>query len=39
MGGCLLALVAMTLLPGCNQLMLLGYLIGGPPSIEPDFDA
>jgi len=23
---------------GCNYLMLVGYLIGGPPSIEPDFD-
>jgi hypothetical protein len=24
---------------GCSQLVLLGYLIGGPPSIEPAFDA
>lgn len=24
---------------GCNYIVLLGYLIGGPPSIEPDFDA
>lgn len=25
---------------GClNQILMLGYLIGGPPSIEPDFDA
>lgn len=24
---------------GCNYVVLLGYLIGGPPSIEPDFDA
>ena len=23
---------------GCNAVILLGYLIGGPPSIEPDFD-
>lgn len=23
---------------GCNYAILLGYLIGGPPSIEPDFD-
>jgi hypothetical protein len=23
---------------GCAQFTLLGYLIGGPPSIEPDFD-
>lgn len=22
---------------GCNVVMLLGYLVGGPPSIEPDF--
>lgn len=25
-------------LTGCNVGILLGYLIGGPPSIEPDFD-
>ncbi len=24
---------------GCNYVVLLGYLIGGPPSIQPDFDA
>src|SRR5437870_2343834 len=23
---------------GCNAVLALGYLIGGPPSIEPDFD-
>lgn len=23
---------------GCTQMAVLGYLIGGPPSIEPDFD-
>ena len=23
---------------GCNYFILLGYLIGGPPSIKPDFD-
>jgi len=23
---------------GCNYFLLLGYLIGGPPSIQPDFD-
>lgn len=23
---------------GCNWIILLGYLIGGPPSIEPEFD-
>ncbi len=27
------------LLTGCNYFVLLGYLIGGPPSIEPDFDS
>lgn len=26
-------------LTGCNYFILLGYLIGGPPSIEPDFNA
>src|SRR5690606_25693541 len=26
-------------LQGCAQFVLLGYLIGGPPSIEPGFDA
>jgi hypothetical protein len=26
-------------LTGCNYLLFAGYLIGGPPSIEPDFDA
>jgi len=25
-------------LSGCNYLILAGYLIGGPPSIDPDFD-
>jgi hypothetical protein len=25
-------------LPGCSYVLFLGYLIGGPPSIEPDFD-
>lgn len=30
-----LSLLFMT---GCQQLVILGYLIGGPPSIEPDFD-
>lgn len=24
---------------GCSYVLFLGYLIGGPPSIEPDFDA
>src|SRR5690606_20616153 len=26
-------------LQGCGQFVLLSYIIGGPPSIEPDFDA
>lgn len=36
-----LSLVMVTCLglTGCNYIMLLGYLIGGPPSIEPDFDS
>lgn len=35
---CLLgALICVT--SGCNYIVLLGYLIGGPPSIEPDYDA
>jgi hypothetical protein len=33
----LLALVCTN--AGCNYIVLLGYLIGGPPSIEPDYDA
>lgn len=34
---CILCLCVTT--SGCNYIVLLGYLIGGPPSIEPDFDA
>lgn len=34
---CLLAVILP--LSGCNYIILAGYLIGGPPSIEPDFDA
>ncbi len=26
-------------LSGCSYVLFLGYLIGGPPSIEPDFDS
>lgn len=26
------------LLSGCNYVMVFGYLIGGPPSVEPEFD-
>lgn len=32
-------LLLVSLLAGCNYVVILGYLIGGPPSIEPDFDA
>lgn len=37
----LLAVIAfsLTALPGCNYFILLGYLIGGPPQIEPVFEA
>lgn len=35
----LLALTLLTGLSGCSYILFLGYLIGGPPSIEPDFDA
>lgn len=34
----LIALMAGTL-TGCNYLLFAGYLIGGPPSIEPEFDS
>ncbi|MEO1995451.1 MAG: hypothetical protein ABGZ17_09265 [Planctomycetaceae bacterium] len=30
--------LSMTGLAGCNYVVFLGYLIGGPPSIEPAFD-
>lgn len=36
---CLALIACLFVLPGCNYVVLLGYLIGGPPSIEPDFDA
>jgi hypothetical protein len=35
----MLAVGLMCLVPGCSYVLLLGYLIGGPPSIEPAFDA
>lgn len=35
----LFALFAGGTASGCNYVVMLGYLIGGPPSIEPDFDA
>jgi len=31
--------ISMCVLTGCNYFILLGYLLGGPPSIEPPFDA
>jgi hypothetical protein len=31
--------LSLALSSGCAQFVLLSYLIGGPPSIEPDFDA
>lgn len=34
----LLTLLGLTALPGCSYVLFLGYLIGGPPSIEPEFD-
>ncbi|MDZ4685421.1 MAG: hypothetical protein SH850_10195 [Planctomycetaceae bacterium] len=33
-----LALALCTGLAGCNYILMAGYLIGGPPTIEPDFD-
>lgn len=36
---CLLAVAGILCLSGCKQVMLLGLILGGPPSIEPDFDA
>lgn len=35
----LFAAAACLWLSGCNAVLLLGYLIGGPPAIEPDFHA
>ena len=32
------ALAGLALVCGCNYVVGLGYLLGGPPSIEPDFD-
>jgi hypothetical protein len=32
-------LLPLAMLPGCSQFVLLSYVLGGPPSIEPDFDA
>lgn len=39
LAGCLLAGGLLLFVTGCfQQILTLGYLIGGPPSIEPDFD-
>ncbi len=35
----ILALCPLMTLSGCAQFVLLSYVLGGPPSIEPDFDA
>lgn len=35
----LAALLISVSLSGCSYVLFLGYLIGGPPSVEPDFDA
>ena len=32
------ACLSLFLMAGCQQFVILGYLLGGPPSIEPDFD-
>lgn len=34
----LTALLLCATLSGCNYVMVFGYLIGGPPSVEPQFD-
>ncbi|MAT14638.1 MAG: hypothetical protein CMJ46_05135 [Planctomyces sp.] len=34
----IIAVSSCVFLSGCNYFILLGYLIGGPPSIAPDFD-
>ena len=34
----MLPLVLLVTIPGCNYFLLLGYLIGGPPQIEPLFE-
>lgn len=36
---CGLAVVVGVCASGCNYLLPIAYVIGGPPSIEPDFDA
>lgn len=34
----IVAAALLTFLPGCNYFLLLGYLIGGPPQLEPLFE-
>ncbi len=36
---CISFLMLVPFISGCNYLIFFGYLLGGPPSIEPDFDA
>ena len=36
--GCLLIGLLLVTAPGCNYMLLLGYLIGGPPQEEPQFE-
>lgn len=33
-----LALLLLLTMPGCNYFIVLGYLIGGPPQVEPAFE-
>ena len=33
-----MVLLMCTVTSGCNYLVIFGYLIGGPPSVEPEFD-
>lgn len=39
LAACVAVALSCCLYSGCTYFILLGYLIGGPPSIEPDFDA
>ena len=38
-GSLVAALLVCTMLSGCSYVLFLGYLIGGPPSVEPEFDS
>ena len=35
----LMSIVLLTSVAGCKQFIVLSYLLGGPPSIEPQYDA